>query len=95
MCVYACRGYSNILFFQLTSEHAIILFIYTKRMIDNSGQHLFDGNWQSILMISLLTAFKVWQDYSVYNSDYLQIFPNLSVETMYDKEKEYIFISKY
>ncbi|CEI90209.1 hypothetical protein RMCBS344292_04538 [Rhizopus microsporus] len=80
---------------ELTSEHAIILFIYTKRMIDNSGQHLFDGNWQSILMISLLTAFKVWQDYSVYNSDYLQIFPNLSVETMYDKEKEYIFISKY
>ncbi|RCH92401.1 cyclin-Y-like protein [Rhizopus azygosporus] len=75
---------------ELTSEHAIILFIYTKRMIDNSGQHLFDGNWQSILMVSLLTAFKVWQDYSVYNSDYLQIFPSLSVETINQMEVQFL-----
>ncbi|KAI9259348.1 hypothetical protein BY458DRAFT_478771 [Sporodiniella umbellata] len=66
----------------LTSEHAIIAFIYVQRMSETSGQCLFDGSWQYILMLSLLTAAKVWEDCSIYNSDYSQLFPDVSTKSM-------------
>ncbi|KAG1145320.1 hypothetical protein G6F37_005146 [Rhizopus arrhizus] len=74
----------------LTSEHAIIAFIYVERMIKTSGQCLFDGSWQRILMLSLLTAAKVWEDCSIYNSDYSQLFPDVSTKAINQMEVHYL-----
>ncbi|KAG1439078.1 hypothetical protein G6F56_012410 [Rhizopus delemar] len=74
----------------LTSEHAIIAFIYVQRMSRTSGQCLFDGSWQRILMLSLLTAAKVWEDCSIYNSDYSQLFPDVSTKAINQMEVNYL-----
>ncbi|CEG66439.1 hypothetical protein RMATCC62417_03023 [Rhizopus microsporus] len=74
----------------LSSEHAIISYIYLKRMLLISGQCLFDGNWQRLLMLSILTAAKVWEDCSIYNSDYPQMFPDVPTKTINQMEVHYL-----
>ncbi|KAI8080741.1 uncharacterized protein B0P05DRAFT_539399 [Gilbertella persicaria] len=67
---------------ELTAEHAIITFIYVRRMLDISKQKLWDFSWRMIVMSSLLTAVKVWDDCAIFNADFAMIFPELSLDVM-------------
>ncbi|KAI9311199.1 hypothetical protein BX666DRAFT_1998865 [Dichotomocladium elegans] len=64
---------------ELTSEHAILTYIYVERMLRKSGQALCDINWRFIVLAGMLLAVKVWDDCAVYNSDFVQIFPELDI----------------
>ncbi|KAI8146260.1 hypothetical protein BJV82DRAFT_410853 [Fennellomyces sp. T-0311] len=68
---------------ELTSEHAIITYIYVIRMLDKSEQSLCDVNWRLVLLAGMLLAVKVWDDCAVYNMDFVQIFPELDIKIMY------------
>ncbi|CEP19543.1 hypothetical protein [Parasitella parasitica] len=67
---------------ELTAEHAIITFMYVKRMLDLSRQKLWDFSWRMIIMAALLTAVKVWDDCAIFNADFAMIFPELSLDVI-------------
>lgn len=75
---------------ELTSEHAIITFIYVKRMLDLSKQKLWDFSWRLIIMSSLLTAVKVWDDCAIFNADFAMIFPELTVDVINNIERVFL-----
>jgi hypothetical protein len=52
-------------------------------MLDLSKQKLWDFSWRMIIMSSLLTAVKVWDDCAIFNADFAMIFPELTLDMMY------------
>ncbi|GAA5805583.1 hypothetical protein HPULCUR_011102 [Helicostylum pulchrum] len=75
---------------ELTAEHAIITFIYAKRMLDLSKQKLWDFSWRMIVMSSLLTAVKVWDDCAIFNADFAMIFPELTLDVINTIERVFL-----
>jgi hypothetical protein len=51
-------------------------------MLERSNQRLWDFSWRMIVMSSLLTAVKVWDDCAIFNADFAMIFPELSLDIM-------------
>jgi len=52
------------------SELPVLAAIYIENTISSGAIQLTADNWVPIVVISLLTASKVWEDISTYNSDY-------------------------
>ncbi|KAI8885433.1 hypothetical protein K501DRAFT_270700 [Backusella circina FSU 941] len=75
---------------ELTSEHAIITFVYVRRMLERSNQRLWDFSWRMIVMSSLLTAVKVWDDCAIFNADFAMIFPELSLDIINTIERVFL-----
>ncbi|KAI7888301.1 uncharacterized protein EV154DRAFT_518230 [Mucor mucedo] len=75
---------------ELTAEHAIITLIYVKRMLDLSRQSLWDFSWRMIVMSSLLTAVKVWDDCAIFNADFAMIFPELTLDVINTIERVFL-----
>ncbi|EPB81215.1 hypothetical protein HMPREF1544_12020 [Mucor circinelloides 1006PhL] len=75
---------------ELTAEHAIITFIYVKRMLELSKQNLWDFSWRMIIMSALLTAVKVWDDCAIFNADFAMIFPELSLDVINNIERVFL-----
>ncbi|KAI8372804.1 uncharacterized protein BYT42DRAFT_46655 [Radiomyces spectabilis] len=63
-------------------EHAIIMLIYIERMLTTSQQHICDANWRYILLAGMLVTVKVWDDCAVYNSDFLNMYPEMDRDLM-------------
>ncbi|KAI9266516.1 hypothetical protein BDA99DRAFT_558587 [Phascolomyces articulosus] len=75
---------------ELTTEHAIITYIYVSRMLEKSEQSLCDVNWRLILLAGMLLAVKVWDDCAVYNMDFVQIFPELDIKVINMIERRFM-----
>ncbi|KAI8641839.1 hypothetical protein BD408DRAFT_432918 [Parasitella parasitica] len=75
---------------ELNAEHAIITFIYVKRMLELSKQKLWDFSWRMIIMAALLTAVKVWDDCAIFNADFAMIFPELSLDVINNIERVFL-----
>ena len=52
-------------------------------------------NWIPILLVSLLTASKVWDDHSTFNGDLVVILPLLTVEHINTLERQFLTDLKY
>ncbi|KAI7886016.1 hypothetical protein K492DRAFT_227081 [Lichtheimia hyalospora FSU 10163] len=80
---------------QLTSEHVILAYVYLERMIDRSDQSLCDISWRFMLLAAMIVAVKVWDDCAVYNSDFVQIFPELNIVLVNKIERHFLKAIKY
>lgn len=95
---------SIILFFQcifrtsqLESECIIIALIYCDRLMKESsgGFVLRHDNWRSTVFLSLVMASKVWDDLSMWNSDFSQIVPGYDLERLNKLELRMLEALKY
>ncbi|KAJ5080797.1 cyclin y isoform a [Anaeramoeba ignava] len=79
---------------ELPSEVLIISLIYIERLIKKTGIKLNKFNWRKIVLSSLLLSLKVWDDFSVWNIDWIEMFPEISIQEMNELEKKFLeFIS--
>lgn len=67
----------------ISCEHAVISFVYLNRMLFNSNSTLFLNDWAWMVLGSSMLAAKIWDDHSVWNVDFLVVFPKLKLEKMY------------
>jgi hypothetical protein len=73
-----------------TSEHAILAYIYIKRMVDYSNQSLWDFSWKYIVIAALFNAYKVWDDCAVFNADYVGLFPDFDIDYLNRMEIKFL-----
>eukprot|EP00033_Pygsuia_biforma_P003216 GCRY01003527.1.p1 GENE.GCRY01003527.1~~GCRY01003527.1.p1 ORF type:complete len:386 (-),score=96.53 GCRY01003527.1:793-1950(-) len=80
---------------KLSSECAVILMVYLERLVTLSGLTLDETNWKWVVLGSIMLAAKVWDDMAVWNVDFLDSFPNLSVQTLNRIEREFLGLLKF
>jgi hypothetical protein len=71
----------------LKGECAIITLIYFDRMLKNPRFVVNISNWKRILLGAIILAFKVWDDYAIWNVDFVAIFPELLVHDLNELER--------
>jgi len=64
------------------AEVAILVVAYVERVIAKSGVCLHKTNWRRMVVGAIVIASKIWEEESVWNVDFLSLFPNLSVNEL-------------
>ena len=69
---------------QLETECIIIALIYLERLVKetNNAFCICHDNWHSAIFICLMMASKVWDDLSMWNSDFSQIIPGYDLDRL-------------
>eukprot|EP00947_MAST-08B_sp_MAST-8B-sp1_P002544 g2544.t1 len=77
---------------QMERDSLIIALIYVERLLKSSEERLKLGphNWMTVVFCGLLIASKVWDDLSMWNSDFSQISPGLTLERVNVLEVDFL-----
>jgi hypothetical protein len=71
-------SFFSLVFFktQMETECIIIALIYCERLlkVTRGRLHIDDSNWRSVIFASLIMASKVWDDLSMWNVDFSNVF---------------------
>lgn len=79
----------------LNAECVIIALIYIERLMENINIYMSTRNWIPILVVSLLTASKVWDDHSTFNGDLCAFLPVFSIHDINNLERQFLIDLKY
>lgn len=74
----------------LNAEVVIIALIYIERLMEMTTVRLTPRNWIPIIVVSLLTASKVWDDHSTFNGDLCVVLPIFSITDINDLERKFL-----
>eukprot|EP01117_Protostelium_nocturnum_P007938 TRINITY_DN2834_c0_g1_i1.p1 TRINITY_DN2834_c0_g1~~TRINITY_DN2834_c0_g1_i1.p1 ORF type:complete len:946 (+),score=308.37 TRINITY_DN2834_c0_g1_i1:367-3204(+) len=72
---------------KLPAEPGIMCLIYMRRIIHKSKLILHASNWRRVTLSALILASKVWEDQAVWNVDFIELFPNITVQDLNRLEK--------
>jgi len=72
---------------KLTAEPGVMCMIYINRVVDRTKITFHPCNWRRLVLSSLILASKVWEELAVWNVDFLDLFPNISVRDLNRLEK--------
>jgi len=80
---------------KLPVECGILCLAYIERILGTPKVTICSSNWRRIILSSLILASKVWEDQAVWNVDFLNVFPTLSVGDLNLLEKETLDLLQY
>ena len=80
---------------KMEKEVIIISLIYIERLIFNSGIIINTRNWRKIIFIALIIASKIWDDDSLENIHYSQVFTHLKVGEINLLERTFLELINY
>jgi len=80
---------------RLHAEAVIIALIYIERLIKKKNINLDTRNWIPIVMTSLLTASKMWDDHSSYNAEFASILPLFTLHDINELERRFLTSLSY
>lgn len=89
--------YVNMIFVvqRLPPECAILCLAYIERILDTNRIVLHPENWRRIVFGSILIATKVWEDESVWNVDFLDVFPLLTLIDLNNLENRFMELLQF
>eukprot|EP01114_Cavostelium_apophysatum_P013242 TRINITY_DN3161_c0_g1_i2.p1 TRINITY_DN3161_c0_g1~~TRINITY_DN3161_c0_g1_i2.p1 ORF type:complete len:426 (-),score=86.93 TRINITY_DN3161_c0_g1_i2:92-1369(-) len=89
--------YVNLIFRvqKLPSECAILCLAYIERILSTGKIALNPENWRRIVFGSILIATKVWEDESVWNVDFLDLFPLLTLVDLNNLENRFMELLQF
>jgi hypothetical protein len=73
---------------QLSAECGVMAMAYVDRLQALTGVSIITSTWRRISLGCLILASKVWEDQAVWNVDFLNVFPNLTVKDLNNLERE-------
>jgi hypothetical protein len=73
---------------QLSAECGVMAMAYVDRLQALTGISIVTSTWRRISLGCLILASKVWEDQAVWNVDFLNVFPNLTVKDLNALERE-------
>lgn len=79
----------------LNVESSIVSLIYTERLLEKRHFSLTPRNWRCIVIASILTASKVWDDLSSWNIEFANLLPILSLSNINKLEGLYLNALQY
>jgi hypothetical protein len=79
----------------LNTECSIICLIYIERLKEQNSVCLTNRNWRPILLAVLLVASKVWDDISIWNVEFAELFPVFSLQDINLLEKRVLEALNY
>eukprot|EP01118_Nematostelium_gracile_P004819 TRINITY_DN15749_c0_g1_i1.p1 TRINITY_DN15749_c0_g1~~TRINITY_DN15749_c0_g1_i1.p1 ORF type:complete len:308 (+),score=65.90 TRINITY_DN15749_c0_g1_i1:151-1074(+) len=71
-------------------EIAILALAYIERLISMTGICLHRTNWRRVTLGAILVASKIWEEQSVWNADFLAMFPHLNVTELNKLERTWL-----
>jgi len=74
----------------LSAEVAVMSCAFISRLIRHTCTQVDVYNWRRILLGAMLLADKIWEETAVWNADYRQSFPNLSVSNINQLERQFL-----
>ena len=80
---------------KMEKEVIIISLIYIERLIFNTGFIINSRNWRKIIFIALIIASKLWDDDSLENIHYSQVFTHLKVGEINLLERTFLELINY
>jgi len=80
---------------RLHAECAVLCIAYIERILSNTEVLLHPENWRRIVFGSILIATKVWEDESVWNVDFLDLFPLLTLIDLNNLENRFMELLKF
>jgi len=88
------KRFLNLIFqkLKLNVECGIVALIYIERLMKLTDTPLTTRNWRLVLIASILTASKVWDDLASWNIEFAELFPILGLKEINDLEK--LFLTK-
>jgi len=91
------RNFIGIIFDEesLSPECAIMLVVYIKRVVNYTKLTIDATNWRKVTLSTLILASKVWEDLAVWNVDFLDVFPSLTVAHLAELEKVLLSLLQY
>jgi len=72
---------------KLPAEPGIMCLTYMRRLIQKAKLKLHASNWRRVTLSALILASKVWEDQAVWNVDFIELFPNVTVQDLNRLEK--------
>jgi hypothetical protein len=89
--------YINLIFRiqKLPPECAILCLCYIERVLSGQKIVLHPENWRRIVFGSIIIATKVWEDESVWNIDFLDLFPLLTLVDLNNLENRYLELLQF
>jgi len=73
---------------KLPAEPGVMAFMYMNRLIEKTGLTLEPSNWKRVILSCLLLSSKVWEDAAVWNIDFLDVFPTMTVKDLNRTEQK-------
>jgi len=80
---------------KLNTECSIIALIYVDRLSNTRDVPLTTRNWQTILIASILSASKIWDDLGTWNIEFADLFPHLGKKHINDLETTFLKALEY
>jgi len=80
---------------KLPPECAILCVAYIERVILLGGVVVHPSNWRRLLFAAAIIASKVWEDESVWNVDFINLFPRLSLEELNKLESHFVELLQF
>jgi len=80
---------------KLSAECAVMALAYIDRLLSLTNIHLHASNWRRITLGAIILASKVWEDQAVWNVDFLNVFPYISVDDLNRIERQYLNAIQY
>jgi len=80
---------------KLSAETAVMSLAYIDRLLSLTNLHLHASNWRRITLGAIILASKVWEDQAVWNVDFLNVFPLLSVDDLNRLERQFLNAIRY
>ena len=80
---------------KMEKEVIIISLIYIERLIFNTGFIINSRNWRKIIFIALIIASKIWDDDSLENIHYSQVFTHLRIGEINLLERTFLELINY
>lgn len=80
---------------KLPPECAILCLAYIERVLSGGRIVLHAENWRRALFGSIIIATKVWEDESVWNVDFLDLFPLLTLVNLNNLENRFLELLQF
>lgn len=80
---------------QFSVECCVLALIYINRIIAFTGLSLNPKNWRPLVLVSLMTAQKVWDDLYLCNADFAYIYPFFDVDQLGILEMKFLEMIQY
>ena len=80
---------------KMEKETIIVALIYIERLIFNTGLLITSRNWRKIIFTSLIIASKIWDDDSLENLHFSQIFTHLKIGEINLLERNFMELINY
>jgi len=80
---------------KLSAESAVMSLAYIDRLLSLTNLHLHASNWRRVTLGAIIVSSKVWEDQAIWNVDFLNVFPYISVEDLNRLERQFLNAIQY